>query len=145
MKKQQGFTLIELMIVVAIIGILAAIAIPAYQDYMIRSKISEGLNLAAAAKLAVAETYDSTGRYMQGTTPNNASYGLPDADSIVGTYVTSIGTTAGTGVITITYFNVKPTDVDGKTVTLTPTASAGSMKWECSSSIASKYLPSNCR
>jgi type IV pilus assembly protein PilA len=141
MKKQQGFTLIELMIVVAIIGILAAIAIPAYQDYMIRSKISEGLNLAAAAKLAVAETYDSTGRYV---TADNASYGLPQPGSITGTYVTSIG--VGTsGVITIQYFNVKPTVVDGKTITLNPTATEGSMKWACTSGIQSKYLPANCR
>ncbi len=63
MKQQQGFTLIELMIVIAIIGILAAIAIPAYQDYTIRSKVSEGLNMAGAAKLAVAETFDSSGKF----------------------------------------------------------------------------------
>ena len=74
MKQQKGFTLIELMIVIAIIGILAAIAIPAYQDYTIRSKVSEGLNLAGAAKLAVAETYDSKGGM---PTQGNISYGLP--------------------------------------------------------------------
>ena len=78
MKLQKGFTLIELMIVIAIIGILAAIAIPAYQDYTIRSKVSEGLNMAGAAKLAVAETFDSQGTFMT----SNSDYGLPAAASI---------------------------------------------------------------
>ena len=81
MKLQKGFTLIELMIVIAIIGILAAIAIPAYQDYTIRSKVSEGLNMAGAAKLAVAETFDSQGVFMS----DNGSYGLPGAASISAT------------------------------------------------------------
>jgi prepilin-type N-terminal cleavage/methylation domain-containing protein len=85
MKQQHGFTLIELMIVIAIIGILAAIAIPAYQDYTIRSKVSEGLNMAGAAKLAVAETFDSSGKF---PSVDNVSYGLPAARSITGTYRT---------------------------------------------------------
>ncbi|MGB5179952.1 MAG: pilin [Gammaproteobacteria bacterium] len=142
MKQQKGFTLIELMIVIAIIGILAAIAIPAYQDYIVRSKVSEGLNMAGAAKLAVAETHDSNGGY---PSVDNVSYGLPTDTSISGTYVTSINANAGDGVITITYFNTHA-DVNGNTVTLTPTAGTGSMKWVCAStSIPKKYLPANCR
>ncbi len=91
MKLQKGFTLIELMIVIAIIGILAAIAIPAYQDYTIRSKVSEGLNMAGAAKLAVAETFDSQGVFMS----SNGSYGLPDAESLSATYVSAIDAAVG--------------------------------------------------
>jgi type IV pilus assembly protein PilA len=142
MKQQKGFTLIELMIVIAIIGILAAIAIPAYQDYIVRSKISEGLNMAGAAKLAVAETFDSTG-----TMPTvNASAGLPSAGSITGTYVSSIGLSTN-GLITISYnssIGGNPTANGGK-LTLTPTSGVGSMSWVCASTIANKYLPANCR
>ena len=142
---QKGFTLIELMIVIAIIGILAAIAIPAYQDYTIRAKVSEGISLASAAKLAVAETYDATG-----TIPgNNTAAGLPAATSIVGTNVASVGVGAA-GVITITYnaTGLGGTADGSKNIVLTPdyTTSVGAMIWDCKTgSIPPKYRPANCR
>jgi type IV pilus assembly protein PilA len=142
MKLQKGFTLIELMIVIAIIGILAAIAIPAYQDYTIRSKVSEGLNMAGAAKLAVSETFDSSGALKS----TNASYGLPLATSIAGTYVASIS--AITSVITISYRTISSGKVDsGDSITLTAnTTNAGSTQWECASTtIDARFLPANCR
>ena len=142
MKQQQGFTLIELMIVIAIIGILAAIAIPAYQDYTVRSKVSEGLNMAGAAKLAVAETFDS-----QGIMPtNNGEAGLPGPGSITGTYVASIGVSTD-GLITIHYntsLGGKPT-ANSTTMLLTPESSEGSMKWTCTGTMSDKYKPANCR
>jgi type IV pilus assembly protein PilA len=147
MKLQKGFTLIELMIVIAIIGILAAIAIPAYQDYTIRSKVSEGLNMAGAAKLAVSETVQSLGSF---PSLGNASYGLPTAASIQGTYVSSI-TVGSTGAITIEYnSNVggNPT-ANGEDIVLTPdTSSVGSVQWTCNgtgTTMPNKYLPANCR
>ena len=152
MKQQKGFTLIELMIVIAIIGILAAIAIPAYQDYTIRSKVSEGLNLAGSAKLAVAETFDSEGRFLNAV---NASYGLPAAASINGNYVASITISDTSGTILITYkdsgLGGTPT-ADGMTMILDPESRQGSMEWACDGSgsagngtMPSKYRPAECR
>ena len=141
MKQQKGFTLIELMIVIAIIGILAAIAIPAYQDYIVRAKVSEGLNMAGAAKLAVAETYDSTGSFPD----DNDGAGLPTAANITGTYVDSI--TVVSNVVDILY-NASTggnPSVDGKIMTLTATASEGSMQWVCTGDMENKYKPANCR
>jgi type IV pilus assembly protein PilA len=139
-KVQQGFTLIELMIVIAIIGILAAIAIPAYQDYVVRSQVSEALSLADGSKTAVAEFYSNTGR-LPG---NNASAGLASAASITGNYVTKVDASGGT--IAVTLGNKVNSAVSGDVLTLSAITGTGSTKWKCkSANIASKYLPTNCR
>ncbi len=126
-KLQQGFTLIELMIVVAIIGILAAIAIPAYQDYTIRAQVSEGLNLAAAAKAAVAESFLNTGE----APVNRATAGMSaTATDTQGKYVTGVEVLNGR--ITVTYGNEANAQILGDTVTLTPYESLDlSVVWRC--------------
>ncbi|EIL88224.1 fimbrial protein P9-2 precursor [Rhodanobacter fulvus Jip2] len=143
-NMQKGFTLIELMIVVAIIAILAAIAIPAYQDYIIRSQVSEGSTLADGAKTAVAEFYSNTGR-MPST---NASAGLAKAESITGSYVSQVA--VADGKITATFAKASPqkanTAIDTKTLVLSPVTSAGSTSWTCNGgTVSNKYLPSSCR
>ena len=145
MQRQNGFTLIELMIVIAIIGILAGVALPAYQDYSIRAKVGEGLHVSMAAKQAVAETHNSRGGF---PVLGNTSYGLPLAVSINGTYVSSVSAAGTTGVVTVEYRQLAAGKVDsGDTLFLSPvTSEPGTMKWSCSStSIAAKFLPSNCR
>ena len=135
---QKGFTLIELMIVVAIISILAAIAIPAYQDYTKRTHVSEGLSLAGGAKAGVTEFYSSNGHWPL----NNTSAGLAAATDIKGNAVSSV--TVASGMITIA-FNDKVDN--GKTVILSPLNASGSVTWKCKpgSGMETKYLPSNCR
>ena len=141
-KLQQGFTLIELMIVIAILGILMAIAIPAYQDYTVRAKVSEGMNVAGAAKLAVAETYQT-----KGTWPTtNASAGLPtNAASISGNNVASV--TVANGKLTIA-FKEEP-KLNSSVLVLSPSFTGGSVTWNCKAStgttVDQKYLPSACR
>jgi type IV pilus assembly protein PilA len=155
MKKMHGFTLIELMIVIAILGILIAIALPAYQDYTIRAKVSEGLNLAATAKLAVSET-----RFALSNFPtNNAAAGYAGAKT---TIVNSIGIgsdgVGNAGEITIAY--AQPSEVSGKTLILTPTISSSDQvaQWYCNAlastkptgtgtagTLSGKYAPANCR
>ena len=142
MKKQQGFTLIELMIVVAIIGILAAIAIPAYQDYTIRAQVSEGLNLSGGAKAAVTEYFQDRG-VMPG---DNTTAGLEAAGNIQGKYVESV-TVGANGVITVDYGNEAHTVIAPNSIRLSPsTANAGSVAWDCDSgAIQNKHLPAACR
>lgn len=141
---QKGFTLIELMIVVAIIGILAAVAIPAYQDYTIRTKVAEGLSLASGAKTTVAETRLSLGRWLAG---DNESYGLALAPSIEGNNVGSVEVAANTGAITITYSN--DAAIQGSILVLNPSVTPGGIKWTCTAMAAgyvqNKYRPANCR
>ena len=140
-KVQQGFTLIELMIVVAIIGILAAIAIPAYQDYTIRAQVSEGLNLSGGAKAAVTEYYQDRGAYPT----NNVQAGLSTPVNIQGKYVATVGVV--NNVITVTYGNDAHATINGQTVLMSATDNVGSISWACTSggAIAAKHLPAACR
>lgn len=141
-QVQKGFTLIELMIVVAIVAILAAIALPAYQDYLIRSQVSEGLSVASGARSAVWE-YAST----HGVLPtDNASAGLPAKETIRGSYVSEVEVGA-TG-IQVTYGNDANAAIKGSTLVLKPTlmAASGTVNWTCSGgTLAPNYRPTICR
>ncbi|HET6433205.1 pilin [Dyella sp.] len=143
MRMAKGFTLIELMIVVAIIAILAAIAIPAYQDYVIRSQVSEGAVLSDGAKTAVAEFYNNKGHFPT----TNTSAGLASALSIKGKYVTQVD--AANGLITATFGNEVNDKVATKVLVFSAVPGEGSITWNCKAAagtnVDQKYLPTACR
>lgn len=140
-RTERGFTLIELMIVVAIIGILASLAIPAYQTYTIRAQVAEGLNLTGPIKDAVASIYSDRGSFPV----DNADAGLLAAGTYVGNYVDSISVTGA--VVSIQYGGKAHTTISGQTVTLTAIGSSGSVSWDCASGgvISVTLLPPICR
>ena len=135
------------MIVVAIIAILAAIALPAYQDYVIRSQVSEGSVLADGAKTAVAEFYSNKGKYPTA----NASAGLALNTSIIGNYVTQVDAGANAGMITVTYGRQANTKITGDILAFSSYSNgSGSLAWSCKTTngktnVPAKYLPTSCR
>jgi|SRR5581483_5769572 len=145
--KQQGFTLIELMIVVAIIGILAAIAVPAYKDYTLRTQVAEGSQLVDGVKSAVGEFYNTTGR----APSSNTSVGLPLATSISGIYVSSVNVVPGIITATFKHGGAQSADpqLDGAILVFSAiyTSGQGSITWECKNrtTVPDKYRPQVCR
>ncbi len=140
-KGQQGFTLIELMIVVTIISILAAVAMPAYQNYTIRAQVSEGLTLSAAAKSAVSEYYMERGDWPV----DNDEAGLADKHDIIGKYTEHMS--VNDNVIEIKYGFDAHTQIFDEKIELTAVDNAGSISWACASAgvIPPKHLPVACR
>lgn len=140
MLRIKGFTLIELMIVVAIIATLASTALPAYQDYVARSQVIEAFSLAGDARTAV--TVYHTQRSVYPT--NNEDAGLADPASITGRYVASVTVVGGSGGIEVLLGNQASAKITGQTLSMQIHHAGGSLRWGCGG-IDAKYLPSSCR
>ena len=138
--KQEAFTLVEIMIVIAIIGILAMIAVPAYKDFTVRSKISEGLSLAAGAKTSVIEYYQTQGNWPK---DNNVA-GLPTPDHIKGEFVQSVAIEGNK--VVVTFGTGAGEGLTGHDLVMTAVDHSGSISWNChADKIENKFLPPTCR
>ena len=141
-RHQSGFTLLELMIVVAIIGILVAVGIPQYQNYVARAQATEGLSFLSGAKTAVAEYVTANGSFPA----SNSDAGLSDATTISGQYVKSVAVTkdGDEGVITATFNTGINENIEDKIMMLTASNAGGSVTFECTTTIYESYAPKDC-